>query len=72
METWQLVVLIIPLIILQYTLMIVAIVDLARRDRVRFDNKVIWVVVIVLFNIIGPAVYLVWGREAESSDNDDY
>lgn len=72
METWQLVVLLIPLFILQFTLMIVAIVDLAKRDRVRFDNKVIWALVIVMFNIIGPVVYLAWGREAESSGNGDY
>lgn len=65
METWQLVVLAIPLVILQLTLMIVAIFDLAEREHVRFDNKFIWAFVIVIFNIIGPVVYLVWGREDE-------
>lgn len=65
MENWQLVVLLIPLVILQFTLMIIAIVDLAKREHVRFDSKVLWAVIIVLFNIIGPVVYLLWGREDE-------
>ena len=54
---------IIPLLILQLALMIVALVDLIKRQRVRGDNKVLWALVIVLVNIIGPVVYLIFGRE---------
>lgn len=53
----------IPLLILQLALMIVALVDLIKRQRVRGDNKVLWALVIVLVNIIGPVVYLIFGRE---------
>ncbi|MBN2168943.1 MAG: PLDc_N domain-containing protein [Actinobacteria bacterium] len=72
METWKLVILLLPLLILQFTLLIVAIVDLVKRDRVRFDNKALWAVVIVIFNIIGPVVYLTWGREEEGNGNGGY
>lgn len=65
METWKLIVLLLPVIVIQFTLMIVAIIDLAKREQVRYDNKVIWAVVIVLINLIGPIVYLIWGREPE-------
>ncbi len=72
METWKLVILLIPLAALELTLMIVALVDLVKRERVRFDNKVVWALLIVLVNIIGPVVYLVWGREKEPGSYDDY
>ena len=53
----------IPLLILQLALMIVALVDLIKRQRVKGDNKVLWALLIVFINIIGPAVYLIFGRE---------
>lgn len=62
----------IPLLILQVVLLVVALVDLVKRERVRGGNKVIWGVVIVLVNIIGPIVYLLAGRleGADSGDQD--
>lgn len=62
----------IPLLIVQVVLMVVALVDLVKRERVRGGNKVIWGVVIVLVNIIGPIVYLLAGRleGADSGDQD--
>lgn len=54
---------IIPLLILQLVLMFVALVDLIKRQRVKGGNKVSWALLIVLVNIIGPAVYLIFGRE---------
>ena len=62
----------IPLLLLQVVLLVVALVDLVKRERVRGGNKVIWGVVIVLVNIIGPIVYLLAGRleGADSGDQD--
>ena len=42
--------------------MVVALVDLVRRERVR-GPKWAWALVIVFFNLIGPVVYLLFGRE---------
>ncbi len=53
----------IPLLILQLALLIIALVDLIKRQKVRGDNKVPWALLIVLVNIIGPVVYLILGRE---------
>ena len=55
----------IPLLILQLILLVVALVDLIKRQKVRGDNKVLWALLIVLVNIIGPVVYLIFGREEE-------
>lgn len=55
--------LLLPLIVLQVALMVAALWDLAHRERVRGGNKWVWGIVIVLFNIIGPVVYFLFGRE---------
>jgi hypothetical protein len=52
----------IPILVLQIALMIVALVDLIRRERTR-GPKWVWAVVIVFFNILGPVIYLLVGRE---------
>jgi Phospholipase_D-nuclease N-terminal len=56
--------LLIPLIVLQLVLMGLGLWDLTRPDRrVRGGNKIVWGVVIVLFQMIGPLVYFLVGRE---------
>jgi hypothetical protein len=56
--------LLVPLLVLQLTLMAVALYDLTRPDRrVRGDNKVVWAIVIVLGQLLGPLVYFFFGRE---------
>ena len=54
--------LLLPIIALQIGLMIYSLVDLFKRETVRFKNKTIWAVVIIFVNMIGPIVYLAIGR----------
>ena len=54
---------IIPLVILQLILMIVALVDLSKREKVRWLPKWLWAIIIILGELLGPIVYLVAGRE---------
>ncbi len=54
---------IIPLLILQLILLVTAIVHLVRNDRLDQANKIIWALVIVFVNIIGPILYLIFGRK---------
>jgi hypothetical protein len=61
--------LLIPLFIIQMALMVIALVDVIRRERVR-GNKVVWIVIIVLVNIIGPIIYLLFGRQEAPIDGD--
>ena len=60
----------VPLIILQVILLVVALLDLARRKHVTGGNKIIWVLVTVCIHIIGPVIYLLAGRKEESVDCD--
>lgn len=52
----------IPVILLQLALMAVALVDLARRERTN-GPKWVWVLVIVFGELLGPVVYLLFGRK---------
>lgn len=56
--------LVIPLIVIQLAMMILAVVDLLRDDRaVRGGSKAVWAVIIVFVNLIGPILYFIVGRE---------
>ncbi len=62
--TPELLLLLVPLVVIQVGLMILAIVDLLRDDRrVRGGNKGVWAVVIVFVSMIGPILYFLAGRE---------
>jgi Phospholipase_D-nuclease N-terminal len=53
-----------PVVLIQLGLMIAALIDLERPDRrVRGGGKLVWVLIVVLVNIIGPLVYFMAGRE---------
>lgn len=55
----------IPLIIAQLALGITALVHVLRHPRYRFGNRVMWALVVILIQFIGPAVYFVFGRGEE-------
>ncbi len=60
----QVIALLVPIVVIQVGLLIAALVDLSREARrVRGGNKIVWAVVIVFVNLIGPIVYFVAGRE---------
>ncbi|MCL1885192.1 MAG: PLD nuclease N-terminal domain-containing protein [Dehalococcoidia bacterium] len=58
----------IPIAILEYGLMIWALVDVIRREYVRGNKKIVWILVIVLVGIIGPIVYFLVGRADGSEE----
>jgi hypothetical protein len=52
----------IPVLLLELVLLAIALLDLVRRERTK-GPKWAWALVIVLINLIGPIVYLLFGRE---------
>ena len=54
-----------PLIILQLILMIAALVDLARRDKVTGGNKLLWALIIIFISTLGPIIYFIFGRKEQ-------
>ncbi len=56
---------IIPLVLVQLVLMVVCLLDLSRREKVKFLPKWAWTIIIVLGELLGPAIYLIIGRAEE-------
>ena len=63
-EVLPLLPLIIPVMLVQFALIVIALWDLWKREATR-GPKWVWLLVILLVNFIGPIVYLVIGREDE-------
>ena len=55
--------LIAPLLIIELVLLVIALVDLIRRQEVKYLPKWVWALIILLFSLIGPISYLIIGRE---------
>ncbi len=54
----------VPLLVLQLVLLVVALYDLTRPERrVKGDSKVVWALIIIFVNLIGPLIYFLFGRE---------
>lgn len=63
MELQRFLPLIAPLLIIQLILIVIALVDLIRREEVKYLPKWGWALIILLINLIGPISYLIIGRE---------
>ncbi len=55
--------LLIPIVLINYVLVIAALVDLFRRERVLGNRKWVWAVLILFIQYIGPILYFVLGRK---------
>ena len=51
-----------PIIVLQLIIQIIAIVDLIKQSNMTRTKKIIWALVILLTNVLGPIAYFVFGR----------
>lgn len=54
--------LIAPLIVIQFVLMIMALIDI-KRIHATNGPKWIWILVVIVVNTIGPIVYFIFGRK---------
>jgi len=53
--------LILPLILLQLALMIIALTDLIRREKTR-GPKWMWAIIVIFGELLGPVLYFIIGR----------
>ena len=51
-----------PVILIELILMVTALVHVLRHPNYRFGNKVVWIVIVVFIQIIGPIIYFAFGR----------
>ncbi|MHB8571903.1 MAG: PLDc N-terminal domain-containing protein [Candidatus Dormibacteria bacterium] len=53
----------VPLALIELGLVVFSLVDLAKPERrVLGDNKLVWVLVVLLVGTLGPVAYLLVGR----------
>ena len=55
----------IPVVLIELTLMVAALIHLFNHGSYRFGNRVLWFVLILFIQIIGPVLYLTVGRSDE-------
>jgi ABC-2 type transport system ATP-binding protein len=64
MDATTLALVVLPLLLLQFGLLGYALYDLFQEDRrVRGDSKVMWALIILFVNLVGPLIYLFLGRD---------
>lgn len=56
---------IIPLAIIEIALAVGALIHVLKHPNYRFGNKVMWIIVVLIFEFIGPIVYFTIGRGDE-------
>jgi len=57
--------LLIPLVIAQVALAIIALVHVLKYPHYRFGNKVMWIIIVCFVQLIGSVVYFTFGKGEE-------
>ncbi|MFA7672804.1 MAG: PLD nuclease N-terminal domain-containing protein [Clostridia bacterium] len=55
----------IPLLVAELALGITALIHVLKHPNYRFGNKVMWAIIVMCVQIIGPIVYFIFGRGEE-------
>lgn len=63
MSNIDMLIILLPLIIIQLSLMITALISIFKQDTYKYGNRIMWVLIVVLINMIGPVLYFVLGRD---------
>jgi len=65
MDVKEMILIVLPLALINLTFVIIALVDLSKRKNVLGNNKIIWVLFIILVQYLGWIAYFLIGREDE-------
>ena len=55
----------IPLIIAEVILAVTALIHVLRHPHYRFGNKIMWALIVLFIQVIGPIEYFILGRGEE-------
>lgn len=55
----------IPIVVFEIGLMIYALSHILTHNKFKFWNKVMWIVIVVFIQTIGPILYLMIGKDNE-------
>ena len=51
-----------PVIVIELTLAIFSFIHVLRHPHSKFGNKIIWSLVVLFIQFIGPVIYFIFGR----------
>ncbi|MHB8128548.1 MAG: PLDc N-terminal domain-containing protein [Mobilitalea sp.] len=54
-----------PILLVELVLMLTALIHVLRHDKYRFGNRILWVIVVIAIQIIGPILYFTVGKGEE-------
>jgi hypothetical protein len=57
--------LILPLILINLVLIFICLKDLFKREKVAGNNKWLWAAIIIFIQLLGPVLYLMFGRKED-------
>jgi len=61
--------LLIPLMIAQYAFAFIAFIHVIKHPNYRFGNKIMWIIIVLAVNLIGPIVYFLFGQNPDKYEN---
>lgn len=53
---------ILPILVIELALMITAFIHIIKHRNYRFGNRIFWIIVVAIPNLIGPILYLTVGK----------
>lgn len=53
----------IPVFFIEVGLALTALVHILRHDKYKCGNRVIWIIIVLFIQIIGPIIYFCFGKE---------
>ncbi len=65
MTNMDIIIMLLPLIILQVTLMVISIVLIIKQKTFKYGNQLMWLLIVLLINMIGPILYFILGRKEQ-------
>jgi hypothetical protein len=61
----------IPLAVIQIGLGIFAVVDLIKKQQTKTLSPVAWIIIALCLNMLGPILYIIFGRSDSAKGDDD-
>lgn len=55
----------VPILIIELALALIALVHVLKHPKYHFGNKVMWILIVVFIQILGPIVYFIFGKGEE-------
>ena len=58
-----------PLLLIQLALIIIALWDWFKKREILGQNRIVWLIIILFFSIIGPIIYLSFNQRLIKKEN---